>query len=109
MVKSSANSPNGQLFSETDLSFSKGFGFDTLDAQTLTNVPSNCFTIQAREGAMEITETNNEARVMRIEFKQYLRANVYTKCIKATTDCNPYDKKSCCLDCTISFGKEIKD
>jgi hypothetical protein len=104
LVKSSASSSNGvTIASSGDLTFARGFGIDGLDAQNWTQVNEKCFHFvsSASEGSIKIVDG------VKAEFSQTLAIKVYSKCVPDQT-CNPYDpENSCCMECTISFGKKL--
>lgn len=105
LVTSSASSPNGVVFTSSgDLTFARGFAVDSLDAQNWTRVSENCFHFISRgsEGSIQVVDDK------KAEFTQTLNVKVYSKCV-SVPECNPNDlENSCCVDCTISFGKKLE-
>ncbi len=106
LVEDSSNSLDGKIISSKDLTFSKGFGLDSFDAEKVTGISQYCYSFESRYGAVKISEDGKRA-----EFTQLLTTKVYARCSPANTSCNPREKVEsegdCCVKCLISFGKEI--
>jgi len=105
VVKSSVSASNGSVITSSgDLTFARGFGVDGLDAQNWTQISEKCFHFvsSASEGSIKIIDDT------KAEFTQTLSIKVYSKCVPDQS-CNPYDpENSCCMQCTISFGKKLE-
>jgi Flp pilus assembly protein CpaB len=103
-IQSAASSSNGQLVvSQRDLTFAKKYSLDTIDAQSWTQISAKCFhfTTRASEGSVRLTGDSL------VEFTQTIALKVYAQC-KPMQTCDVYDRESCCVDCTISFGKKLE-
>jgi hypothetical protein len=105
LVKSSVSASNGSIITSSgDLTFARGFGVDGLDAQNWTQVNEKCFHFvsSASEGSIKLVGDT------KVEFSQTLAIKVYSQCVPDQS-CNPYDpENSCCMQCTISFGKKLE-
>ncbi|MFA5126366.1 MAG: hypothetical protein WC462_05190, partial [archaeon] len=102
LVMSAANSPDGEVLVSKDLSFAQGFAVDSSDAQVWTGYISDCFRFDSRYSSVEISSDFKKA-----EFLQNLQTKVYAQCVSQS--CDPTNQKNeCCVDCIISFGKQIQ-
>jgi len=102
LVQSAASSPDGEILASEDLSFAQGFAVDSSDAQVWTGYISDCFRFDSRYSSVEISSDFRKA-----EFLQNLQTKVYAQCVSQS--CNPANQKNeCCIDCLISFGKQIQ-
>ena len=101
LVQSAASSPDGTVLISKDLSFAQGFAVDSSDAQLWTGYISDCFRFDSRYSSVEISSDNEKA-----EFLQNLQTKVYAQCVSIS--CDPTKQRTeCCIDCIISFGKQI--
>ncbi|MFA6268951.1 MAG: hypothetical protein WCW13_02465 [archaeon] len=102
LVESAVNSPDGSIIASKTLSFAQGNAIATDDLQDWMNYPAKCFSFQTNYSSIEIIDSKQ------VTFKHALQTRVYAKCTSGDS-CNIRDpQESCCINCVISFGSEIK-
>jgi hypothetical protein len=103
-VRSAVNSPDGSIIKSQTLSFAQGSAISSLDLQEWFNYPADCFSFQSTYPSIEISADQKNARFIR-----RLQVIVYAKCTSGDS-CNINDpQNSCCINCLVSFGNEIKN
>ena len=106
LIEDASNSIDGKVISSKELTFSKGFGMDSFDAEKITGISQHCYSFKSIYGSIKISDDGK-----RVEFTQPLTTKVYSQCKPTEYGCDPRKRveseANCCVKCIISFGKEI--
>jgi len=105
LVTSATNSPNGKVFSESNLLFTPS-GISTITIRNKTNIYEGCFHFESNLTNVKISD-GGSGDASKIDFTSNVETNVYARCTLKEEQCD-IDSEDCCeVDCLISFGKKI--